>query len=301
MKTMRRGTKILLIVAASLMAAGILISAAAALSGGRFNKTAAEDVTHRANGAFESIRIVTSSSDVSVKISESGECYAVCSENDKLTYSLVTEGGTLMLTENDSRKWYDHIGFFFGTMKVTLYVPQGAYTELSVRNGSGNIVCSEQDISFESVSLSAASGNIFFRTPADELSVRSSSGEISVRGSTCSKIELLNVSGSIEAESADVREMSVRTQSGNIQLREITVMSVLSAESSSGNIDMERCDADTLELKSSSGNIRGTLLSDKIFNLKTNSGKIEAPESVRDAGICNASTSSGNIRFEIAD
>ena len=58
-------------------------------------------------------------------------------------------------------------------------------------------------------------------------------------------------------------------------------------------------DADSIKVKVSTGNVTGTLTSDKIFNYSTGTGKVELPSSTS-GGLCEITTSTGDIRIEIS-
>ena len=73
-------------------------------------------------------------------------------------------------------------------------------------------------------------------------------------------------------------------------------------DTTSGEIELERCDAQGLLLKSNSGDISGTLLSEKRFVTDTTSGDVNVPNTAPlIAGACEVTTTSGDIFFTIAD
>ena len=74
----------------------------------------------------------------------------------------------------------------------------------------------------------------------------------------------------------------------------------LKANSTSGEIDLKRCDAKNIVLDTVSGEISGTLLSNKQFITKTTSGTVNVPQCVSNEE-CRITTVSGDIYIEIAD
>ena len=71
------------------------------------------------------------------------------------------------------------------------------------------------------------------------------------------------------------------------------------AKSDTGAIRLDRCDAGSLDLESDTGSITGTLLSDKVFVTKSDTGKIIVPETTT-GGICKIETDTGRIEITIA-
>ena len=61
---------------------------------------------------------------------------------------------------------------------------------------------------------------------------------------------------------------------------------------------LKDCDAAELEIKTGTGDVQGTLLSEKVFVVKTNTGKIQVPETVT-GGKCKITTTTGDIRITV--
>ena len=72
----------------------------------------------------------------------------------------------------------------------------------------------------------------------------------------------------------------------------------LSAESTSGGVELDGCDGGAIYIETSSGSVKGTLLSDKIFITDTSSGRVDVPRSSV-GGECEIITTSGNIVIKI--
>jgi len=56
---------------------------------------------------------------------------------------------TLKIEINDTRKWYDYIGFYFKMPRITISIPPKQYGTLNIRCSTGNIQIPE-GFSFES-------------------------------------------------------------------------------------------------------------------------------------------------------
>ncbi len=155
----------------------------------------------------------------------------------------------------------------------------------------------------ESITLKASSGEITLDdSSAPNIKATAVSGGIRLSGISADGIlELSANSGSIKLSDSTAKNVKANAVSGNISLSNVLADGVLDIKASSGSITLSLCDAGELMLECSSGNIRATLLSDKIFNTSTGSGRIDCPDSVKNAGFCTVKTGSGNIKIEIAE
>lgn len=153
------------------------------------------------------------------------------------------------------------------------------------------------------------------------LEVNSSSGSIRVEGITAAKISAEASSGSVTLTRCAVSgEARVKTSSGSIELASCTAGSI-DAEASSGKITLDGtvasglaelsnssggvrltgADAGELRINTTSGSVRGSLLSGKMFDVRTGSGSEDVPASDRDGGMCVIETGSGSVSITIAE
>ena len=99
---------------------------------------------------FENITIDADISDVRFVPTRDGSCRVVCVENEKIKHSVSVKDGTLWVECEDDRKWTDRISFFgFDGPSITVHLPGGKYSSLSVHTLAGDItIC--YDFSFDS-------------------------------------------------------------------------------------------------------------------------------------------------------
>jgi len=64
-------------------------------------------------------------------------------------------------------------------------------------------------------------------------------------------------------------------------------------------VRLNTCDAESILIKTSTSDVTGTLRSEKVFLVKTSTGKVDVPES-GSGGKCEITTSTGDIRIELA-
>ncbi len=414
---MKKSIKIALLVSTVLVLVGGIMVGVAFACGAVFEQPS-HAVTYMSEGYFRNVVIRGGEANVRILPSETGECYAVCNEIDRVTYELSVKAETLYVSVIDTRRWFDYFGIHVGNpLTVTLYLPPKgdgeSYGFLDVSTQSGDIVSTDPTLPFADVALSVNSGNIYYTSPvsltfaaiassgnievydlqtdtmtlsissgnislstcnATELSLTTSSGKVNARDIVAGKtfsvktysgritlhrcnaptltlsassgiMELQDIvstetltadtmSGSIILHDCQASDLDLAASSGKIDLRHVTVAQKLSAETTSGNISLldctagelaleassgkvtlenvtaaetlsvitqsgnislQKCDAPTLSLSAKSGNVKGVLLSDKMYDVRSNSGKILCPSSVEGHGTCTVRTSSGNI------
>lgn len=320
---MKKSVKITCIVAASCIVLGLLILLGVSVKFGfdyrNLNTETAEVKTYAVEQAFENIDIHSLSNNVEFSVADGEQCKVVCTETARTACTVSVENGTLTVTQKDTRRWYEHFGMYWAfddtrEMKIEIFLPSQEYCDLSVSTQSGNIWVDEPFL-FETADLSASSGEIYFGTYAERLTVYSTSGDIACAcvGNTAS-LKVESNSGDIELGRIAVADFSVKTTSGNIDLYEMYVDGNADLESNSGKLHLEifaarsltvattsgdvefvDSDADELDIRSNSGCITGDLRTAKNFEVSTTSGEVDVSYSKDSAGKCYVETTSGDI------
>ncbi len=292
--------KIIMIVALVLIVLGAAITALAFAVGGKLEEY--QKVTHEAEGAYTSINAKTSIAGIVIKKSENGKTYAVCSETEKLTYSLAVENDILILSEQDNRRWYDNIGISVGEGICTLYLPEGAYNKLYAETSSGKIDCTEADMRYQSAALITSSGKIKGTlTVSGELQVKSSSGRIEMERCAANTVSVSSSSGVVSLESLTAgASMEVRASSGKIEISDVSAQ-MLTVGSSSGAIEIEALTACvSLSVTSTSGRIEIADAVPQVLTASASSGAIDMEDVTASVRI-DADTTSGSITLERCD
>lgn len=318
---MKTSKKITIIVAVSLVIVGLLISfvAIAALDYDftRMNTINFVTNTYSVDEDFTDISVNGAECDIRILSSNDGTCKIVCRESDKVSHSITVENDTLSVERYDTRKWYEHIGVYWGDIEIVVYLPQSTYGKLSAKNLSGDIKIPEV-FSFSSADIQSTSGNVNFsaevendltvktvsgevyigKTAPQKLNVQSTSGDVTVEAVKAeTSIKVKAVSGDIELTDAQCQSLTTDTTSGEVEFLNVIANENVRIESVSGDIELHKCDAQTLWLKTTSGNISGALLTEKIFFTDTLSGNVNVPKTAS-GGKCEIKTTSGDIEFE---
>lgn len=74
----------------------------------------------------------------------------------------------------------------------------------------------------------------------------------------------------------------------------------LSIERSTGNVTFENVDAAEMNVKTGTGDVKGSLRSEKIFLVETDTGKTDVSKTVN-GGKCEIKTNTGNVQITIGD
>ena len=317
-----------LIAAAALTAGGLFLMGGAFLAAGmdfsRFDTSRYEDKYYSVDEEFQNIDIQAGDADVTLEYAEprsvrTETAEVFCTEREKTAYSVRVENGTLTISLDDQRKWYDYIAMFSKKMAVKVVLPLREYGTLKIRGETGDITV-PGDFSFGRTDITASTGDIAYSASVrDDLNLKTSTGNIGIRDLSAGAIGMSVSTGKVTAESVSCEgEVSVRVSTGRTELSRLTCAN-LSSEGdtgritlshvdasgsfditrSTGNVSFESCDADSISVSTSTGNVTGTLRSEKIFFAKTSTGSVHVPECMT-GGRCDIKTSTGNIDIEIA-
>ncbi len=236
---------------------------------------------------FESIEISGFDCDVKLEFSTSEQSVIEYSDSNAIKTDIRVENNTLKISRRDNRKWYEHIGIYFGGAKpITVYlpVPEGKYKSLTLKTVSGSI--NVNSFSFDSINLSSTSGDIKFFGECDgDFSVKTVSGDIDINHLVCG-ITNRNVKFNASSTSGDIYLGALI--SGNASLKTV-----------SGDIELDKIDAVNITAKTTSGDIEGSITAPKKIIAKTVSGDIDVPKSDDLGGEFKASTTSGDIEIDI--
>lgn len=319
---MKTSKKVWLIVAVGLVVGGAIL-AVAALVTINFDFNALTTVSHTPQTyttaeAFDSITVRTDTDDIWFAPSADDTCRVEYFESPRVFYTFAVQDRTLLITREDERRWYDHIGIVFDDTPITVYLPQSTYASVTVDADTSDITL-PTDFCFSRVSLKTDTGDITCSADATgTLDLRSDTGTIAVDQITAGEVILQTATGDIAVTSAtvadavrvdtdtgDVELTNVRctaykahSSTGDIALCETVVSGDILIESNTGDVTFVGADAADITVKTSTGDVTGTLLSEKVFITETATGDVAVPSSA-DGGICKITTSTGDVKIDI--
>jgi len=278
---MRKSEKNWLRVGAVLIISGLFLFALVmTLNGWDFTKLNAspyETNIHEVTETFQHISIATGTADICLVPSDDQTCRLVCHEPENARHTVVVEDDTLVIRMTDEKTWYKHIDFVSPTL--TLYLPESEYGQLHIDESTGEVEIAHP-FSFDGVEISVTTGDIRLENI--------SAGAVSLSVST----------GDTHLSYVACHSLTSTGSTGDAILTRVTANEKMTLNRSTGDIKLERCDAGDIYIQTSTGDVTGSLLSDKIFTVHTNTGHISVPD-IHTGGRCEIRTSTGDIAFEI--
>lgn len=323
---MSKRMKIWLITAAALLIAGLaLCLLAVSLAGPDLARLNTESYTEKSltiDEPFDSLSVRAGSHQVRLLPSEDGACRVEWNESERSRVQVAVKGGTLEAVEKTTGGAFGPVGFFWGTsaqLSITIRLPEAEYLALTVETSSGDVEVPE-GFRFWTVRLDSTSGSLrFFSQVSKELHMRSTSGDQELAGASPALAEMDSISGclllrscecgalSASATSGEIRlencrggSLTLSNTSGGLELDTCRFSGAASLETVSGDIRFSDLDAGSLSFDAVSGSVEGTLLSGKVFQADTVSGRISLPTADPSGGLCAAETTSGDIDIRLS-
>lgn len=273
---------------------------------------------HEIRDSFVNISVKTDTADIQFIPYDGGNCKVVCCENSKTKHDVYVKEGTLTVQVTDDRKWYDYIGIQWGKSKITVYLPETVYASLYIKESTGNIDI-PQTFSFDSIDIATSTGDVKNAASASgDVKISTSTGNIHLNNITAGSLTLSVTTGNVTASNiACVGDLSIRVSTGktnlanvscanllstgstgDITLKNVVASEKLSVERSTGDVKFDSSDASEIFVETDTGDVAGTLLSDKVFIVQTDTGKIDVPKTIT-GGRCEVTTDTGDIKIGI--
>lgn len=300
---------------------GLVFAGAMAVNGWDFaalGNNRYETSTFDIDQAFCSISITSDTEDISFLPSEDGKCRVVFYEQEKVKPSASVEGETLTISVVDTRTWSERITLFSDSPTITVCLPQEQYASLFIEESTGDIAI-PKEFRFEGIDISVSTGNVDCSASCSgTIRIQTSTGDIHLEDVTAKELTLSVSTGKVQVHSAVCQgdiEVTVSTgkvflsdvacqgfvsagNTGDITLENVLVSGTIAIERSTGDVRFDHCDAADLQIKTDTGDVTGSLLSQKRFLAKSDTGRIDVPDST-DGGECKITTDTGNIAIAI--
>ena len=280
---MSKKVEIWLIVATVLILVGALLFAGIMMSlGWDFTKLSAVDFEinqYEVVQKYENINITTITSDVIIFPSDDNDTRVDCFEKEYLKHTVEVVNGTLNIKVEDTRDWYNHLDVDFRKPQIKVYIPRGAYENLSIKATTGDITIWEE-LAFRNIDVSLTTG------------------DISCSASATNSIKLKSTTGDVCLEDLRAWNIEASLSTGDISLRNVVATGELTLTGTTGNIRLDECDATWTRIRLSTGNVKGNFLTPKIITAKTTTGSVDVPQSTT-GELCEITTTTGNIKITI--
>lgn len=287
---------------------------------------------------FSNIQINTDTTDVVFSLSEDSSCRILCRETEQQPHSAKVENGTLILQQQDFRKWYHYIGFRFEMPGVEIQLPKAAYEALNMDGSTGDVTVSKE-LRFTNAVIHASTGAVDVQAQIDkELTVAVNTGNVLVSGVRCENMDLKASTGAILVRDINCANLTTKTSTGDQRWENVQATGAvsvtcstgdlymthvncqnLSAESDTGEKSLEyvvasgdvrivsdtgdihlvNFDGGTIKITTDTGDVTGMFLSEKIFFAETDTGRVVVPRCTS-GGSCEITTDTGDIIIKLA-
>ena len=319
---MRTRTKVWLIIAASLVLIGcIIFGGVMSLLKWDFSKLSTakyESNDYEINENYKNISIITDTANIVFVPSENQKTSVFCHEQKTSKHSVTVKDGTLVIEVVDTRKWYEYIGINFGATKIAIYIPQGEYGMLSIKSSTGDVEI-PKDFKFKSIDISERTGNVTnYASALEVIKIKTSTGNIRAENISAGDLDLSASTGGIMVSNVTTEgdvKINVSTgktkmtviecknfissgNTGDISLNNVIATGKFSIKRTTGDVKIDGCDADEIFVETDTGTVRGSLLTNKVFITKTDTGSIDVPKTVA-GGKCEIITDTGDIIITI--
>lgn len=316
--------RILLVGLALLVVGGLILTAAMFSMKFDFRRLGTRKTvtnTYTPAGDFEDILVSTDTAEITFLPSEDGKLKVVCVEEEGRQHVVTVSAGALSIQAVDTRKWYDkaQLGVSFEKTSVTVYLPKKEYDALTLRTSTGDVTVPAV-FRFRSVLMSGSTADIDFRAFTERsISIQTSTGEISLSGLQAGSLDLkastghIRVSdsvvrGSVKAEAStgqvcftdlNCADAQVKTTTGAVDFIRVLMSESLRIETDTGEVTFDRSDAPEISVETNTGDVTGTLLTPKVFEADTDTGRVKLPRS-EPGGHCELKSDTGDFEIEIA-
>ena len=249
---------------------------------------------------FNKIEINAKTANINFQLAEDGECKVVCYENKKEKHLTSVDNGVLKINYTNEKRWYDYLHILSNSPKITVYLPDLDNITLTIKVSTGDVKL-PSDFTFESISISGSTSHVkCYASSINQTKIHVSTGDIIIENATAKNYDLHVSTGYVKITNVNCENIVSTGSTGDIKLNNVIASQKISIERSTGKVKFYRCDANELKIITSTGDVEGTLLSDKVFIVKSSTGDIDVPSSIT-GGRCEITTSTGDIEVRVVN
>ena len=240
------------------------------------------DLSIPADFVFSDIDIDISTADVLLRASADGDVKIDASTGD-IKINEISVGGALDVTVSTG----DVILSGVVCNSVSVAGSTGT-TEINSLSASGGVALERSTGDVNIVGLDAVS-----------LDIVTSTGKVNASDVKCTDTAKVDVSaGDITFKNLRAETLMSNGESGDVILTDVVISDKVDIERDTGCVEFESFDAAEIIINTSTGDVSGTLLSDKVYIIRTSTGKIDVPDTIT-GGRCQITTSTGDVKISV--
>jgi hypothetical protein len=312
---MNKGVKTVLIVAAAIIALGVILCAAVII----FSHEDLKDYRGRAYtyekyvfdaSLVRDIRVKDSNRALKLLPADDRNIKACCYEAKDDYYDIsLSDDGLLEIIRVEKKRWPFGISLFdlnVGDDDLTVYVPSGMLEDITADTSNGSISYGAIELS-GSLRLTSSNGRIRAEdlTAGGNIYLTTSNGSITLEAVTAAgNIFAVTSNGRVGAENVGAEDIRLESSNGSVTAVDTAASERLLIDSSNGDIKVENIDGSEIELSTSnsrvSGSIRGRM-SDYAIISGTSNASNNLPNGTDGEKRLVVRTSNGSIDITFTD
>lgn len=265
----------------------------------KLNTVKFETNTYEIAEQFDEILIDTTVSDIVIVPSEDYNCKVVCFEMENVKHSVLVVENKLSIIINDERNIFDYINIVNLSPKITIYLPIIEEMTFDINATTGDVTF--ENLAVKKLDINVRTGDINLKNiKCDSLFSIASTGDFELENVVVSGDIIIECStGDINMKTVSCAKLDINISTGKTNLSNVLVSGDFNLNGTTGDVIFDTFDAKNIYVKVKTGDVCGTILTEKIFNVHSNTGKVKYPESYS-GGICKINTSTGdvNIRYK---
>ena len=301
---MKKGNNILLFAALTLMLIGLALFVVDRSKDHRdplsFDVTPCVLTSVDVEDSFREISVSANIESISFLPSADGGCRVEFLEPEKVEPSARVVNGTLTIgTTQPGNILEIVVSSLIDTPTITVYLPADDYDNLKLESDTGSVTLPE-DFSFGSIELESDTGSINCSASARQhIRVKSDTGAVELDSVICAgPITIREDTGKTMLRNVNCGSLDFHGCTGLFEMEDLLSTGLIAIEQDTGAVLFERCDASELRIKTSTGKVVGSLLTEKVFNAKSDTGKVEVPNTTS-GGSCTITTDTGKIQVTV--
>lgn len=223
----------------------------------------------------------------------------VFQENKHENFECKEEEHTLYVTSKFSKKWYEWIVPDWTRKKVDVYLPASDLGALKVKSSTGNLKV-PHDFTFESADIHQSTGDVeYLANTSGEVKIEVSTGDVKMQNVNVKTLTLKHSTGKATLNTVRAETIDIKGSTGNVKLTDVITTCELKVHGSTSNIIFDSIDGNGIDFETSTGDVKGTVLTGKMFDVKSDTGKETYPTSTSGAPKFRVRTSTGDIKISV--
>ena len=265
------------------------------------DKSEYESNTYEISDPFNNISIVSNTADITFVKAEGENTSVVCFDHKKMPHTVSVKDGTLTISIDDERKWFDHImPFSTSTPTITVYLPEGEYGALSVSSNTSDVAI-PSGFTFESINVSLDTGDVSCSANVkDFIKAKARTGDVSFSDMSANNVEISLSTGDVTLKKCSFGSVKTKTSTGNQIASDLIIDNAFTIEVSSGDTDIKTVNCKSFTNIGSTGEIslENVTVTETLF-IERSTGDVEIECCT--AGYMSVKTSTGDVEFDRSD